>query len=257
VLGMLEVKENTANAGGLCLYKSKNATVSDAFNRLMAGLFLYKKNNGYRTFTVTGCERGVGSTSVAINLAITLAISGCKTVLVDMDMSKSSFHKRLSQAAQPGLTHYLEGIIPIESTICRTTHEKLDYIAFGQKPDNAVELLCSGRFDDFMSFIAAGYDYVIFDSPSINAAVDADFLALKTDAVILIAKHNKTKLSIINNALRELEHVGANLIGIVLNNVNKEEYRKYLKDFKYHETKHRKAKGSAMPEAASRILSSK
>jgi capsular exopolysaccharide synthesis family protein len=200
---------------------------------MVSGIHLHKKNKGYSTFTVTGCEPGAGATTIAISLAISMAISGQRTVLVDTDMKKGSNNKRLNQEIEYGLSHFLTGAVPVETIFSETNYGNLRYVTCGQVQNNAVELLCSDSFDKLMSYIKENYDMAIFDSPSLNATVDASILAARTDAVILVAEQNKTTTTQIKASKRELNNVGANLLGIVLNHVDKKEYKSFLKHYDY------------------------
>lgn len=215
------------------LYRHKNSIVNDAYDRLVAGIHLQKKNSDFRTFTVTGCEPGAGATTIAISLAISMAISGQRTVLIDTDMKKGSNNKRLNQEIEFGLSHYLVGTVPVDTIFCETNYENLKYITCGQVQNNAVELLCSSNFDKLMTYVKENFDMAIFDSPSLNATVDTSILAAKTDTVILVAEQNKTTTTQIKASKRELDNVGANLLGIVLNHVGKKEYKSFLKHYDY------------------------
>jgi len=230
---MDELTLDTGQKVHIELYRHKNPIVNDAYDRLVAGIHLYKKNKDYRTFTVTGCQPGAGATTIAISLAVSMAISGWKTLLVDTDMKKGVNHKRLSKETQYGLSHHLRGGAPLEQIIYKTNYQNLDYVACGDVQENAVELLCSSGFDAFLTRVKAQYDVVIFDSPSLNAAVDAGILAARTDAVILVAQQGKTRTTQIQAARRELQNVGANLLGIVMNHVGKQEYKRFLKNYDY------------------------
>lgn len=215
------------------LYRHQNSIVNDAYDRMVAGIHLHKKNSGFSTFAVTGCEPGVGATTIAISLAISMSLSGCKTVLIDTDMKKGANNKRLNQEIEYGLSHYLAGAVPIETILCTTNYENLKYITCGQVNNNALELLCSSNFDKLMTYIKENFDMAIFDSPSLNATVDTSILAAKTDSVILVAEQNKTTTKQIKASKRELDNVGANLLGIVLNHVDKNEYKSFLKHYNY------------------------
>lgn len=215
------------------LYRHRNSIVNDAYDRMVAGIHLQKKNSGFSTFTITGCEPGAGATTIAISLAISMAISGRKTVLIDTDMKKGSNNKRLNQEIEFGLSHYLTGAVPVDTIFCETNFENLKYVTCGQIHNNAVELLCSNNFDNLITYIKENFDIAIFDSPSLNATVDSSILAAKTDAVILVAEQNKTTTTQIKASKRELENVGANLLGIVLSHVDKNEYKSFLKHYDY------------------------
>jgi len=216
----------------LDLYRHENPIVNDAYDRLMAGIHMQKRSKGYSTFTITGCEPGAGATTISISLAVSMALSGWKTLLIDADMKKAFSQKRLNQNITCGISHYLSGDVSVDRVIFQTNYENLHYAACGES-ENAVEFLCSQKFEQFLSHIKDAYDIAIFDSPSLNAAVDAGILASKTDAVILVAQHGKTRITQIQAAKRELDNVGANLLGIIVNHVNKDEYKRFLKNYNY------------------------
>ena len=219
------------------LYRNKNQIVNDAYDRLAAGIHRHRKNGGLSSVAVTGCQPGAGATTIAISLAISMATSGLRTILLDTDMKKGSRYKRLNQKLEAGLSNYLTMDIPLETIICKTNIENLWYVSCGSISENAVELLCSSKFEKLLGFLKANFDIAVFDSPSLNATVDASILASKTESVILVAEQFKTKMPQIKAAKRELENVGANLLGIVLNHVNKDEYKRYLKDYDYFQNK--------------------
>ena len=214
-------------------YQDKNPLVNDAYDRLISKIPLLKQTQGYSLFTVTGCEPGVGSTTIAISIAVSMAKSGWKTLLVDADIRKGADKKRLSADVERGLSEYLSGAAALQDVICETNVTALHYIACGTESDSPVTLLNSEALSIFMKFVAEQYDYVIFDSPSLNTTIDAAIIASKTSGAILVAGYMQTKKAKIEVALRELEQTGANLIGIVLNNVSKKDYRRYIENFDY------------------------
>lgn len=209
------------------LYKQKNPVVNDAFDRLMAGIHKYKSKENYRTYTVTGCHPGAGTTSIAISLAISMAVAGERTILVDADMRKDMKDKRLNQNINIGLSEYLSSEVTLTNIVCSTNIDNLVYIASGGFKNNNVELLCSDRFSALHTTLKEYFDVVIFDVPALTVTVDAGILAAKTDAVVLVVGQNRTKTTQIKAALRELNNVGGNFLGVVLNNVDKYEYRRY------------------------------
>ena len=151
------------------LYRDKNSIVNDAFDRLVAGIYLKKRNEGYSCLAISGCEPGVGTTTIAISLAVSMAVSGWKTVLIDADMKKDMEKKRLNQQTEVGLSEYLEGSSDFNSIVYETNYDTMHYISCGHMTDNPVRLLCSSAFEGFMDKIKETYDFAIFDSPSITA----------------------------------------------------------------------------------------
>ncbi len=159
------------------IYKNDNYVLNDAFDQAVMNLHVLKKQNGYKSFVICGCEAGDGTTTVSINLAASLASSGWKTVLIDGDMRKKSSFKRLNENVTSGLSDYLLGRAEFEDIICETTTENLSYIACGELLDNPVRLLCSSKMNDVKEQLSEKYDYIIFDMPAVNAAMDAGVIA--------------------------------------------------------------------------------
>ena len=131
----------------LDIYKSHNYVLNDAFDQSVMNIHILKKQNGYKSFAICGCEAGDGSTTVAINLAASLATSGWKTILVDGDMRKKSRYKRLNDSVSVGLSDHLMNKVELEDVIYETTTENLYYLPCGELIDNPVRLLCSDKMN--------------------------------------------------------------------------------------------------------------
>jgi capsular exopolysaccharide synthesis family protein len=217
----------------LNLYKSSNRVINDAYDRFIAKVPVLKEKTGCNVLTVSGAEPKAGATAMSINLAVALANANWTTLLVDGDFRKGGALKRLSEHASHGLTDYLSGNSRIEDAICTTNIENLYYTPSGPKPENPMNLLNSPGLEEFMGRAGVTFDFVIIDTPSLTATVDAGVIASKTDGVILIGRYMHTRASQIKNACREIEQSGAELIGVVFNRVSKSDYRRYAESFDY------------------------
>ena len=217
----------------LDLYRHKNQILNDAFDRVVVNIHLQKQKNGYKTFLLCGTEPMVGTTTIAINLAISLAVSGWKTVLVDADMRKREEYKRLNENAEKSLVEYLEGKLEMEEIIYDTNLKKLDYIPSIGKGQSPVRLLCSSKMELLLKRLNEEYDFVLLDLPSMNASVDSHILAAKSDAICLIASLGESTKTCLKAAKKTLDEMGANTIGIIINKVEKEEYKQHMKNFDY------------------------
>ena len=217
----------------LDIYRPKNETLNDAFDRLVVTIHHQNRMYNHKTFVLTGWEPMVGTTTISINVAISLALSGLKTILIDGDLRKDGKYKRLSDTVEQGLSDVLRGNLDLASAICATNYQTLDYLPSGTADDNPVGILYSPNLNKVIASLAGYYDFVIFDLPSANAAIDSNILASKVDAVILVAKQHSTTTMQIRNAKKELDKIAANLVGIVFNNVDASEYRRYMKNYDY------------------------
>jgi capsular exopolysaccharide synthesis family protein len=217
------------------LYRTKNKVVTNAFNSVVANICLQHERNDYKTFLLTGCEPWVGTTTMSMELAISLSIAGWKTLLLDCDMRKDMEYKAKGSETNYGLVDYVRGIATSEDIICPTNWEGLDYVSSGyMKNDDPLKMLYSHNLQVFIKKRSQEYDYIIMDVPSINASVDSLILSVKADATILVAALDGQNKKYLENARKKLIKEGANVIGVIQNKVDVKEYRKYTKDYDYH-----------------------
>ena len=220
------------------LYRCKDEIVNDAYDRAVVNIYLQKEKKGYKSFLLCGSEAGVGTTSTSVELAISLSVAGWKTILVDGDLRKGSKYKRLNEDAKQGLSDYICSRARLEDCIYSTNWELLHYIPCGiSKEESPVRMLCSANMDKVMKKLQDEYDFVIIDVPSLNSAVDAQILTVKTDATILVTALHSSKRRCLEEARKQLVKAGGNLIGVIENKVDMEEYKKYIKDYDYFKQK--------------------
>lgn len=217
----------------LNIYKNQNYMLNDAFDQTVMNIHIQKEQNGYKTYTICSCEPGDGSTTVAINLAAALASSGWKTVLVDGDMRKKNVYKRLNADATVGLSNYLMDQVDINEILYETTTDLLYYIPCGDLISNPVRLLCSNQMAAVQTALAENFDYVIYDMPALNAAMDANVVAVKSDACLLVVAMGESSKKSLIKAVNTLQDEKVNLLGVIVNKVEVDEYKRYRKDFDY------------------------
>lgn len=220
------------------LYQNNNPFLNDAFDRVVAQIHIKKQKENLSSFVLCGTEPGVGTTSIAINLAISMANSGWKTVLIDGDFRKIEVDKRL-KTDDAGLVDYLHGEVELNEIVCGTNYDMLDYIPNGEDYDDIISMLCSSGMQNVMKILEQSYDYVIMDMPSLATSIDAAVVGNITDAVVLIAsqKDGYTKKAV-KEAKEKMDAADANVIGIIVNQVDAAEYRRTIKNYDYFK-KHR------------------
>lgn len=215
------------------IYKSENTMLTDAFDRTVAEIHIKKQQNGYQTFLITGTESGVGTTTIAINLATSMATAGWKTLLIDGDMRKRVGDKRLNENGSTGLSDYLSQKAELKDAIVATNIENMAYMSCGSSLNNAISLVCSAKLNEMLMTLKNTYDYIIIDMPSMTAAIDASVVATQTDAVVLVTARESATKHNIEEATEQLEKVNANILGIIVNRVDKNEYKRVMKDYDY------------------------
>ncbi|MCG1024359.1 CpsD/CapB family tyrosine-protein kinase [Dehalobacter sp.] len=215
------------------VYDNKNKAVQDAYDMLTAKIHINNNEKKLKTFALTSCNPKEGKTSLAISLAISVARSGWKVLLVDADMRKPTNEKRLNQESQLGLAEYLSGKIELNEGICQTNIANLTYLSCGMNPNNPVELLCSMRFKQLLEKVPSNYDYVLFDTPALESVADGSIIASNVDAALLVVEAGTTSMKSLKRAKEQLASLGANLTGVVLNKMKRRDYKKYYGSYNY------------------------
>jgi capsular exopolysaccharide synthesis family protein len=220
------------------LYENRNKAVKDAYEMLAANIRISQKNdNKLTTIVLTSFNPKEGKTAIAISLAISLARAGLKVLLIDADMRKPARAKRLNMESYLGLTDYLsDNNAILEEILCETSIPNLTYLACGSEHNNIVGLLCSPRFDDLMSKVTDEFDIVLLDTPALSSVMDGAFIASRADGTILIVKQGATSLSSLQRIKEQLQKLNANILGVVLNKVNKRDYKIYFGAYNYYNT---------------------
>ncbi|MET3112935.1 tyrosine-protein kinase Etk/Wzc [Pedobacter sp. CG_S7] len=162
-----------------------------------------KQTNGQGNVTLfTSSMSGEGKTFVATNIAVALAISGRKTVLLELDLRKPKVSKYLDLANKIGLSNYLIGKADFAEIIQPSgIHENLFVIGSGPIPPNPSELLIQDEMEVLINYLKLNFDEILIDSPPIGLVTDAQILARLTDVTIYLVRHGVT----FKGQLRQLE----------------------------------------------------
>lgn len=210
-------------------YINTNNISNEAIERIIVKIHLIKQKDGSKKFMLSGCESGVGTTTIAVNLAITMAYAGWKTILIDGDLRKKVKYKGIDDEQKLGLSDYLLDEITYSETIYDTKLKHLYYIPSGSRKLNPIGLLCSDKVDELMNQLSKDYDYIIMDMPSITTSVDPNVIASKMDGVILVSEYAKTDIRSIKESRDILNKSGGKISGIILNGIKYNEYGRMIK----------------------------
>lgn len=213
----------------------------EAYKSFRTNLQFASINNHYKKIIVTSSLPGEGKSTVAINLALSLADNGNQVLLVDTDLRKPVIKKylHLKGIKDSGITNVLTEKQTFLESVILLSNSGLNVLASGPIPPNPVEILGSRKMLDLIHSFEDNYDYIIFDTPPVTVVTDAAVLSKYCDGVILVVKQRYTDREVVMMAKKNLESVNANIIGCVLNdfNVSKTkrpyEYYRYQKYEKY------------------------
>jgi capsular exopolysaccharide synthesis family protein len=163
-----------------------------------------------------------GKSLVATNLALSLAQTGRKTLIIDADMRRPTVHTMLTRSRTPGLSGIANPQWRAHDAIVATAIPNLWLLPAGEAPANPAELLSSAAFAVFLQAIAAAYDWVVIDSPPVMAVTDASLIGHLATGVVFVVGSELTSGETAVNALEKLHSGRARFVGAVLNRVRLE-----------------------------------
>lgn len=192
---------------------------AEAFRMLRTNLQFTALDKEIRTISITSTGPEEGKSTIIANLAIIMAQANKKVLLVDCDLRKPVQHKIFEQSNLVGLTNILAGTKKIEDAIIETNTPGLSLLTSGPVPPNPAELLSSEKMQQFIEQIKTQYDHVLFDCPPALAVTDPVILSTKVDGVIFVIGAGRSKVDKIKEVHDRLKKAKANILGVVLNNV--------------------------------------
>jgi capsular exopolysaccharide synthesis family protein len=194
---------------------------AEAYRTIRTGILLSQAGEPPRTLLVTSAQPSEGKTTSSVNLAVSLASNGSRVILIDADLRRPSLHKGLGLPTQgPGLSEVITGQTSLDSVIRHDVMKRLSVITAGAIPPNPAELLGSAEMLDLVRGLTQMYDFVVIDSPPILAVTDSVVLSRYVDGVVMVVRGATTPRRVVQDAKNRLLHVGARVLGIVLNDVN-------------------------------------
>lgn len=205
----------------------------------------YKTVRTNLTFALGTSEKKIVEISSAIqseyksttscNMALTIAETGAKVLLIDADMRKPTQHKLSRLNNSKGLSSVLAGIDKLEESIHKNVDNNLDILPSGPIPPNPSELLSSDNMKNLLEELDKTYDIILIDTPPINIVTDALSLSKYTTGIIVMARQNQTQYEELNSVISSIEFANVNLLGMILVSWRQgdKSYSKYKYKYKY------------------------
>jgi succinoglycan biosynthesis transport protein ExoP len=194
-----------------------NNPFREAFRRLRANILLLNKDTHCQTLLVTSSEPKDGKSTIVANLAISLAQSGNKVIIVDCDMHIPTQHKFFSMPNSKGLSNVLLKKINYETILQDCATPGLRVLTTGPIPRNPAELLGSSEMSILIGELRQRFDTVILDTPAILSVADAAILAPMVDVAILVVRRGRSRREGVRAACKQLGDVKPKTIGAVIN----------------------------------------
>ncbi|MCA9582499.1 MAG: polysaccharide biosynthesis tyrosine autokinase, partial [Myxococcales bacterium] len=201
----------------LIVHTRPRSTFAESCRTVRTNLLFKAAQGSLKTLAITSAGPLEGKTTVAVSLAVSIAQSGKRVLLVDTDLRRPRLHRIFGVGTDVGMTSVLVGEATVEDVAKATEVPGLSLIPCGPVPPNPSELLHGANFDNFLKEASARYDRVVFDSPPLGAVTDAAVIAPQVDGTVVVVRANRTRRDSARGTLRRLTDVGANIFGAVVN----------------------------------------
>ncbi|HBE72972.1 MAG TPA: hypothetical protein DDW31_02600 [candidate division Zixibacteria bacterium] len=193
--------------------------ISEAYRGMRTNIQFSRIDTPLKTVVITSSAPSEGKSTTVANLAITTALMGVKTLLVDADLRRPVVHSLFGLEREPGMINVLAEKLPLEKVVKPSGIESLDILTCGAIPPNPSELLNTQRMRDLIALLSSRYDLVLFDSPPVLTVTDTCVLGSRVEGVVLVVNSHATDRRALNRAKILLGNVKANVLGAVLNRI--------------------------------------
>ncbi len=207
---------------------------AEAYRSLRTNLLFSSTDPPRKTIVISSAGPKEGKSITTVNLGMALAQAGQNVLLVDADLRRPMLHRVFGLDRQKGLSRVLAGELTIDEAILNTQTSRLSVLTSGSLPADPSQALGSEQMKDVISYAREHYDTVLFDSAPVLGMADTMVLAAETDGTVLVIKPGNATRKALKTATETLERVGAQICGVVLNNVNVRRDRYYYKYYYYY-----------------------
>jgi len=219
----------------LITFLRPRSNVSELSRNIRTNLMFMRPEAPLHTILITSANPQEGKTTISVNIAISMAVSGKRTLLIDTDLRRPRVHTVFGFKRKKGVTEYLVRGGDLEHYALPTAVENLFVMPAGAVPPNPSELLHSQRFQEMLAELRRRFDFVIFDSPPITAVTDALIVGKMIDGIVLVARAKHTSRSALRFVLRELRNLNISVIGAILNDLDLRRRRYYYYRGRYYQ----------------------
>ncbi len=233
------IKTNSLVERDLQAHLHPQSTAAEAFRTLRTAVSLMPKSDQYSVISLTSTIPSEGKSLVASNLAIVLAQTGLKTILVDADLRRPSVHKAFQLHSPIGLAAYLKREVDsVEEIIHKSEVPDLDVVCCGGIPGSPSELVGSARMSQFISELRERYDRVIIDCPPVSAVSDPLVISARSDGVVFVSKFNRIRREHARRTVQRIQDSGVRILGAVLNDIDFEGKDSYYYSYYYYQNRY-------------------
>lgn len=210
------IKKSSLN---LIAHNDPNSSISEQYRMIRTNIEFASVDKKVQSIVVTSAVPSDGKSTTASNLAIVLAQTGKRVLLVDADLRKPSIHYAFNLSNTQGLTNVLVNRITLKNAISHIDIPNLSVLTSGPVPPSPSELLSSKKMKLIIEELNQTFDYIIFDTPPVLAVTDPQVLSEQCDAILMVVKSGETPKEAALKAKALLQKSKTPILGMILNNM--------------------------------------
>lgn len=219
------------------LSKHRAFVISEAYKTIRTNLLFALSPFQKKALLITSAEPNAGKSLTSTNIAITIAQTGAKVLLIDADMRNPSQHKIFRVQNANGLSKIISGLTTFDSdAYFKDVSPNLDLITSGPTPPNPSELLISKNMQILLDHVNSIYDYVLIDTPPVNIVADALVLLAQVPPTLIIARQKQTSYDELNRTIQAIKGLNGHLLGVVITDVQDMPHRKNIHYTYYYDS---------------------
>jgi capsular exopolysaccharide synthesis family protein len=223
ILGkILHNKYKTSNV----MFEFPKSNIAESYRALRTNLDFYVRGGQKKVIMVTSSIEGEGKSFIALNIAMSYAQLGRRTILLDFDMRKRKILFDGQTETKDGLSSFLINSANLEDIIIKSPHENLDYILSGVIPPNPTELMALDKTEKLITRLKNDYDYIVMDTTPLAQVTDAYLLINHAEVKVMVARYNYTIKTVFFLIMKDLKQKNIDHVCIVLNDnrYNRDQY---------------------------------
>jgi capsular exopolysaccharide synthesis family protein len=205
----------------LCSYHRPRSLEAEAYRAIRTALYFNTRGDSHRVIQLTSPTRGDGKSLTVANLAVTMAQSGKKVLLIDADCRRPRLHKIFGLSNETGLSTILTGAGGVHEAVRAGCVPGLSVMPSGPIPPNPSEILIAPQFQELLASLRQEYDYVLVDTPPLLAVTDPCVVASRVDGLFLVVRLTRCGRPDAVRAREILAAQGVPVFGVIVNGVNR------------------------------------
>ncbi len=183
-------------------------SVREAYKVLRTNVMFSIPKKNCKRIIVTSSVAGDGKSTNSVNLAITIAETGARVIIIDCDLRRPNIANLLSLNRDKGLSNILAGYNSFDEAVAKDVRKNLDVLTSGEIPPNPTELLGSSEFSGLLDMLSEKYEYIILDTSPVNLVTDTALISSLVDGIVLVVRSGRTQTDEVASAVKSHKFVG-------------------------------------------------